>query len=160
MWWSKRQQWALKHHTTSCSVYNNQGKEAVQVSINRWMDKEDVVHMYNGILKVLVAQSCPTLCNSMDRSLPGSSVHGILQARISEWVVIPFSRGSSWPRDWTLSPVLQADSLPSEPQYSVIKKTETKLFTATLTDLEITIVSEIRQMEKDKYPMISLICGI
>ena len=37
----------------------------------------------------------------MDRSLPGSSVHGILQARILEWVAIPFSRGSSWPRDQT-----------------------------------------------------------
>ena len=37
----------------------------------------------------------------MDCSLPGSSVHGILQARILEWVAIPFSRGSSWPRDWT-----------------------------------------------------------
>ena len=52
-------------------------------------------------LKVLVAQSCPTLCNSMDCSLPGSSVHGILQARILEWIAIPFSQGSSWPRDWT-----------------------------------------------------------
>ena len=39
-----------------------------------------------------VAQSCLTLCNSMDCSLPGSSVHGILQARILEWEVIPFSR--------------------------------------------------------------------
>ena len=47
-----------------------------------------------------VAQSCPTLCNPMD-SLPGSSVHGILQARILEWVAISFSRGSSWPRDRT-----------------------------------------------------------
>ena len=43
---------------------------------------------------VLVAQLCPILCNSVDYSLPGSSVHGILQARILEWVVIPFSRGS------------------------------------------------------------------
>ena len=91
---------------------------------------------------ILVAQSCPTLCNPMDCSLPGSSVHGILQARILEWVAMPphppgdlpnlgieprsptlqavlyclshqgsprilewvaypFSRGSSWPRDWT-----------------------------------------------------------
>ena len=48
-----------------------------------------------------VAQSCPTLCDSMDCSPPGSSVHGILQARILEWVAIFFSRGSSWPRDWT-----------------------------------------------------------
>ena len=49
---------------------------------------------------VLVTQWCPTPCDPMDR-LPGSSVHGILQARILEWVAIPFSRGSSWPRDWT-----------------------------------------------------------
>ena len=41
------------------------------------------------------------LCDPMDCSLPGSSVHGILQARIQEWVAIPFSRGSSQPRDWT-----------------------------------------------------------
>ena len=46
-------------------------------------------------------QSCLTLCDSMDYSLPGFSVHEILQARILEWVVMPLSRGSSWPRDWT-----------------------------------------------------------
>jgi len=50
---------------------------------------------------VLVAQSCLTLCDPMECSPPGSSVHGILQARILEWVAIPFSRKSSWPRDWT-----------------------------------------------------------
>ena len=48
-----------------------------------------------------VAQSCPALCDPMDCSLPGFSVHGILQARILEWVVISFSRRSSWPRNWT-----------------------------------------------------------
>ena len=50
---------------------------------------------------VLVTQSCPTLCNPMDCRPPGSSVHGILQARILEWVAMPSSRGSSPPRDWT-----------------------------------------------------------
>ena len=50
---------------------------------------------------VSVAQSCPTPCNPMDCSPPGSSVHGILQARTLEWVAIPFSRGSFWPRDRT-----------------------------------------------------------
>ena len=50
---------------------------------------------------MLVAQSCPTLCHSMDYSLPGSSVHEILQARILEWVDISFSGGSSQPRDRT-----------------------------------------------------------
>ena len=49
---------------------------------------------------VLVAKSCQTLCDPMDGSPPGSSVHGIFQARILEWVAIPFSRGSSQARDW------------------------------------------------------------
>ena len=48
-----------------------------------------------------VAQSCPNLCDPVDCSLPDSSVHGILQARILEWVSISFSRGSSQHRDWT-----------------------------------------------------------
>ena len=48
-----------------------------------------------------VTQSCPTLCDPMDYSPPGSSVHGILQVRILEWVAISFSRGSSQPRDRT-----------------------------------------------------------
>ena len=48
-----------------------------------------------------VAQSCPTLGDPRDCSPPGSSVHGIFQARILEWVAISFSRGSSWPRDRT-----------------------------------------------------------
>ena len=50
---------------------------------------------------VLVIQSCPTICDRMDCSPPGSSVYGILQARILEWVAIPFSRGSSPPKDPT-----------------------------------------------------------
>ena len=53
--------------------------------------------MYSACLVVL--QSCPTLCGPMDCSLPGSSVHVILQARILEWVTIPFSRGSSQPKN-------------------------------------------------------------
>jgi len=48
-----------------------------------------------------VSQSCPTLCDSMDCSLSHSSIHGIFQARVLEWVSISFSRGSSWPRDQT-----------------------------------------------------------
>ena len=67
-----------------------------------------------------VTQSCPTLCDPVDCNPPGSSVHGILQARVLEWVVISFPRGGGGgglpdsgiePR----SPALQADSLPSEP---------------------------------------------
>ena len=57
-----------------------------------------LVHLF---VCVLVAQSCPTLCNPMDCNPPGSSVHEIFQARILEWVAISFSRGSSQPRDRT-----------------------------------------------------------
>ena len=48
-----------------------------------------------------VAQLCPTLCDPMDCSLPGSSAHGIFQAIVLEWIAISFSRGSSRPRDQT-----------------------------------------------------------
>ena len=48
-----------------------------------------------------VTQSCPTLCDPMDYSLPGSAVHGIFKAIVLEWIAISFSRGSSQPRDWT-----------------------------------------------------------
>ena len=48
-----------------------------------------------------VAQSCPTLCNPMDYSPPSSSVRGIFQARMLEWVAIFSSQGSSKPKDWT-----------------------------------------------------------
>ena len=50
-------------------------------------------------LKVKVAQSCPTFCYPVDCSLPGSSVQRILQARLLEWIAIPFARASSQPRD-------------------------------------------------------------
>ena len=53
-------------------------------------------------VKVLVAQLCPNLCNPMDCGPQGSSVCGIFQARVLEWVAVPFSRGSSQSRDQTL----------------------------------------------------------
>ena len=56
-----------------------------------------------------------TLCNPMDCSLPGSSVQGILQERILEWVAIPFFRGSSQLGIEPVSPALRGDSLPFEP---------------------------------------------
>ena len=67
----------------------------------------------NSILKVKVkvTQLCPTLCDPVDYT-----VHGILQARILEWVAFPFSRGSSQPRIKPRSPTLQMDSLPAEPR--------------------------------------------
>ena len=58
---------------------------------------------------------CPTFCNPMDCSLPGSFIHGILQARILEWVAIPSPVAHLDPGIKPESPTLQANSLPSEP---------------------------------------------
>ena len=60
-------------------------------------------------------QLCLTLCDPMDCSLPGFSVHGILQARVLEWVAISFSRDLPNPGIEPRSPTLQADALLSEP---------------------------------------------
>ena len=65
---------------------------------------------------MLAAQSRPTLCNPMDCSPPGSSVHRILQARILEWVAIPSPGDLPNPGIKPKFPASQADSLPSEPQ--------------------------------------------
>ena len=66
---------------------------------NTWIP--DTVQHYRHGYCCLVAQLCLTLCSPMDCSLPSSSVHGILQARLLERVAISSSRGSSWPRDQT-----------------------------------------------------------
>ena len=63
--------------------------------VNENSPKETELHL----LHAKSPQSYLTLCDPMDYSLPGSSVHGILQARILEWVAMPSSRGSSQPRD-------------------------------------------------------------
>ena len=60
------------------------------------------------------AQSCPTLCKPMDCSLPGSSIHGIFQVRVLEWVAFPSSEDFRNPEIEPGSPMLQADPFPSE----------------------------------------------
>ena len=65
------------------------------------LEAEMVVAMRASIGVVMHDQSSPTLCNPRDCSPPGSSVHGIFQARILEWVTISYSRGSAQPRDQT-----------------------------------------------------------
>ena len=62
-----------------------------------------------------VGQSCPTLRNPMDSSLPGSAIHGIFQARILEWAAISFSGDLPNPGIEPVSPALRTDTLPSEP---------------------------------------------
>ena len=62
-----------------------------------------------------ITKSCPNLCDPMDCSPPSSFVHGIFQARILEWVVISFFRGSSRPRDWTHVSCLAGGFFTTEP---------------------------------------------
>ena len=84
-------------------------------------------------MKVLVAQLGPTLCNLMDCSPPGSSVHVILQARVLDGVAIPFYRDLPDPGIKPRCPALQADSLPSEPR-SFVQVRLPKIGDATLCD--------------------------
>ena len=77
----------------------------------------------------LVTQLCPTLCNPMDCSLPCSSVHGILQARILEWVAMRSPSGNlPNPGIEPRSPALQTDSLPSQPQFLTCQGKTLKTF--------------------------------
>ena len=90
-------------------------KQQLELDKEQWigskLGKEHVIAVYcysahltytqSVCVCVRVTPSCLTLCDPMDSSPPGSSAHGILQARILEWVAIPFFRGSSWPRDQT-----------------------------------------------------------
>ena len=87
-----------------CDVYPSSGI----LLINR---NETLIHATMWLLLLLLAQSCLTLCEPLDCSSPGSSVHGILQARMQEWVAMPSSGGSSRPRIEPASPALQVDSL-------------------------------------------------
>ena len=86
--------------------------------------------------KVLVAQLCLTLCNPVDCSPPGSSVHGILQERILERVAIPFSRGYSQPRIEPRSPSLQKDSLLSEPLHTYILQDQNHTITVSFKNFQ------------------------
>ena len=88
--------------SANISYMNDRTKNQVEMS------KDSLAWEKNGIRAALiqpsqseVSQLCPTLCDPVNCSLPGSSVHGVLQARILEWVAISISRGSSWPRDRT-----------------------------------------------------------
>ena len=86
---------------------------------SRYTNGKSVTVLVSGKVKerseVEVAQLCLTLCDPMDCSLPGSSVHGIFQAIVLEWIVISFSRGLPNPGIKPRSSALQEDSLPAEP---------------------------------------------
>ena len=98
----------LEWVTVPFSRGSSQPRDQTQIShiagrfLTSWATREALnKSSLNFLMLCLVIQSCPTLCDPMDCSLPGSSVHGVLQARILEWVAMPSSRGSSQPKDWT-----------------------------------------------------------
>ena len=74
-----------------------------------------VLYVFTVCCCYFVTQLCLTLCNPTDCSPPGSSVHGILPARIPKWVVIPFSRWSFWLRGWTSVPSISSRFFAAEP---------------------------------------------
>ena len=79
-----------------CSCLENPGDGGAW-----WAAVYGVTQSQTWLKRLSSSSSSKTLCDPMDWSLPGFSVHGILQARILEWVAMPFSRGSFLPRDWT-----------------------------------------------------------
>ena len=91
---------------TTLEYYSVIKEKEILSFVTIWVDLEVIM-----LSEVKVTQLCPTLCDPMDYTF-----HGILQARILEWVAFPFSRGSFQPRIEPRSPALQADSLPAEPQ--------------------------------------------
>ena len=112
----------FQHHSSKASILRRSAFFIVQLSYPPVLL---VGCYYAGFCAVLcfIIQSCLTLCDPMDWSPPGSSVHGILQARMLEWVAMPFSKGSSQPRDgiqvshmagvfFTMEALLKQDPLP------------------------------------------------
>ena len=99
------------------------------------------------------AQACPTLCDLMDCSPPGSSVNGILQARILEWVATSSFRGSSWPRDWTciswISLHRQVNSLPLSYRGAQLVKN-----LPTMQEPQVQFLGQEDSLEKDRLPLL------
>ena len=118
--------------------------------------KEYVVRIYYGMMYPQLLQSFLTLCHPVDCSLPGSSVHGILQVRILEWVAMPSSKGSSQPKYQThifcifssTSGFFITEQL-GKPHimewYSAMKKNEIMPFASIWMQLELIILSKVSQ---------------
>ena len=98
-WWGRVKRTQGTHRDSqwpniNTKIYHTQASLMVQ-----WL--RILLPMQGKVKKLLVTQSRLTRCDPMDCSPPSASVHGIFQTSILEWVVIPFSRGCSWPKDWT-----------------------------------------------------------
>ena len=98
----KKVEFYLQNRAETCThIKTCQSIKQVNMLVCLWPARCSVHISITHVACVLVALSYLTLYDSTGCSPPGSSVHGILQARILEWIVFPFSRGFSWPKDWT-----------------------------------------------------------
>ena len=100
----KNQFFALSfyHSPSLTSIHDHQKNHSFDQTELCWQSNVSAFQYAISVQFSSFAQSCQTLCDSMDCSIPGSSVHGIFQAIGLEWIAISFSRGSSQPRDRTL----------------------------------------------------------
>ena len=124
--WSK---WRRRHHSVNPGQSDNQNSKSMLNSLWTIPSLHCVFHlgketgliswkgMHAGKGVCMFAHLCLTLCDPMDFSLPGSSVRGIFQARILEWVAISFSRWSFWSRDRTCISCMHADSQKQNKKY-------------------------------------------
>ena len=103
-WWVFQEEPANSYES-HCVLNNLIGEKKIHVqfciSLSTGSEKIFTSNIWYIHYVCVCAQSCLTHCDLMDCSPPGSSVHGIFQARIPEWVAMSFSRGSFWLRDWT-----------------------------------------------------------
>ena len=158
-------------YVQSSTIYIKTWKHPKCPLENEWIKKMWYTYTIEYLL-FLVSKFCLTLCNPMDCSPPGSSVHGISQARIHEWVAISFSRRPSQPRDQPHDSCIGRQSLTAEPPgkatmeyYSAIKRDEiwvicTGSFPEMQMDLQSVTHSEVSQKEKNKYHILTHVCGI
>ena len=154
---------------------------------DRGMYKEDVVHIYNGILfshknkwnnaifsnmdgaaaAAQLLQACPTLCDPIDGSPPGSSIHGILQARILQWFAISFFNVWKWKVKVKLLSCVRLFATPWSTAYqapSSMGFSRQEYWSGvplpSLMDGVRDCHIEGSKSEQEKYHIISLICGI
>ena len=113
--WSCPGSWALRHQVGGVMATHVGGRAAFHTTVGQPSLSTSKLLPPSSLLCMFATQSCPTVCDLMDYSPPGSSVHGILQARILEWVVMSPSGDLPDPGIKPRSSTLQEDSLPSEP---------------------------------------------